>query len=167
MTNFLHLLCYIMIKNIERNVTMKIKQINPKDKIRIEQERMEHEETRFRLKYSDESGVSITTNANYAYWQNAHYHKFGHELYAIQKGKVILALQEEKRINYRILENSDSIILKQGVKHNLFLFPNTVMYNVKFGNVLPNDWNEAKWLNEQCRKVKIEHILNQQIKKVI
>lgn len=151
----------------ERNVAMKRKQKESKERIRIEQEKMEHEETRFRLKYLDESGVSITTNANQAYWQKAHYHKFGNELYAIQKGKIIMAIQKEKTIEYKVLRKSDSMILKQGIRHNLFLFPNTVMYNIKFGNIVPNDWNEAKWLNVKCREVNIKDILKDHQEKVV
>lgn len=134
-------------------------QININDNIMIEQEKMENGEKRFRLKYLDESGVSITTNESKAYWQNAHYHKFGNELYVIQKGKVILAVQEEKNINYKILEHSDTVEVNRGIKHNLFLFPNTVIYNIKFGKIVSNDWNKAIWLDEQCKNVDIKKIL--------
>lgn len=152
---------------MERIVEMDIKHFSTSGKIRVEKEEMGNDEIRFRLKYWDDSGVSITTNANQAYWQNAHYHKFGNELYAIQKGKIIVAIQEGNKIKYKILKNSDSIVLNQGIKHNIFLFPNTVIYNVKFGNVVPNDWNEAKWLDEQCKKANIKNILYNNIEKVI
>ena len=146
---------------------IKMHQISMNNNIMIEQEKMENGEKRFRLKYLDESGVSITTNESKAYWQNAHYHKYGNELYVIQKGKVIIAIQEEKEIKYKILKQSDSIELNKGIKHNLFLFPNSVIYNIKFGEIIPNDWNQAKWLDEQCRKLNIKNILCDNIKEVI
>lgn len=140
---------------------MKEQWISMKSNIRMEQEEMENQEMRSRLKYLDDSGVSITTNTNRSYWQKAHYHKYGNELYAIQKGSIILAIQKGRKIEYKILKHSDSIVLTKGIKHNLFLFPNTVLYNIKFGNIMPNDWNKARWLDEQCKKVKIENILYQ------
>lgn len=121
--------------------------------IHIENEKMPNGENRFRVRWKDNSGVNITNSGNTPNWQNAHYHKSCKELYVVQKGKIIMALIENGEVQYKVLEQGDSIVIGPLTSHNVYMYKNSMTYVIKFDNISENDW----FYDEKLDKISKEY----------
>ncbi len=126
-----------------------------KRNISIENENMPNGETRFRVRWQDFSGVNITTSSLIPSWQNAHYHKFAKEIYVVQKGKIIIAIEDNEKVEFKYIEEGNSIVIDPFVKHNVFMFENTMTYVIKYGKTKENDWYEACMLDKISKEYKM------------
>lgn len=116
--------------------------------IAIENEQMPNGETRFRVRWSDYSGVNITNSSDTPSWQNAHYHKVCKELYVVQKGKILIALDNDDKVDYKELQKGELFLIEPFIKHNVYMFSDTMTYVLKFGDVVRDDWFYAEKLDE-------------------
>lgn len=121
----------------------------------IENEAMPNGETRFRVKWQDLSGVNITTSGENPGWQNAHYHKAAKEVYIVQKGKILFAKEDNGKVSFEIHSKGDIIIIEPYVKHNVYMFKDTMTYVIKCGQTEENDWYEAKELDKVSKEYKL------------
>lgn len=126
-----------------------------KRNIKIENEEMPNKETRFRVKWEDFSGVNITTSSNTPNWQNAHYHKCSKEIYVIQKGKILMAIEKNGEVEFKQLQIGESIVIEPLTKHNVYMFENTMTYVIKYGQTVESDWYEDQELDKVSREYKI------------
>lgn len=124
--------------------------------IHIENELMPNGEKRFRIKWSDMSGVNITNSSNSPNWQNAHYHKSCKELYVVQKGKIIIALLKNDNVEYKELKSGETITIDPLISHNVYMFENSMTYVIKFGEISENDW----YADEKLDKISKSNKLN-------
>jgi mannose-6-phosphate isomerase-like protein (cupin superfamily) len=123
--------------------------------ILIENESMPNGETRFRVKWQDFSGVNITTSSENPNWQNAHYHKVAKEVYIVQKGKILIAIEKEGKVTFDELQKGDIIVIEPLVKHNVYMFEDTMTYVVKCGQTVENDWYGAEELDKISKEYKV------------
>jgi len=128
-----------------------------KRNIVIENEDMPCGETRFRVKWQDFSGVNITVAGDKPEWQNAHYHEYSKELYLVQKGKILMAIETlEGNVEYKVLKAGETIILEPFTNHNVYMCADTMTYVIKFGDTKEKDWNLAERLDEISKKCNVE-----------
>lgn len=124
--------------------------------INIENEQMPNGEKRFRVRWSDLSGVNITNSSDESNWQNAHYHKTCKELYVVQKGKILLATLKNKEVEYKELKKGDVIVIEPLISHNIYMFKNSMTYVIKFGEISEDDWYYDEELDKISKKYAIK-----------
>ena len=129
-----------------------------KNNILVSVEKMPNTETRYRLKIDENTLYSITKSGDNISWQNSHYHKYCNELYLVQKGRVLIVIQDEKEISKKILEEGQMIEIKPNVPHNIYMFENTETCVLKYGDVKQNDWYPDENLDNICKKIDIQNI---------
>lgn len=123
-------------------------------KINIENEIMENKEERFRIKMSDFSGVNITTASPIPAWQNAHFHKYCKEFYAVKKGKILIVIKKDNIVTYHTLKKGDSILIDPMIEHNVYMHARAETIVVKFGDTRESDWNLAEDLDKETKEHK-------------
>lgn len=121
-------------------------------------EKMPNTETRYRIKIDDNTLYSITKSGEELAWQNSHYHTNCNELYLVQKGKVLIVMQEAEKITKKIIETGEMIAIKPNISHNIYMFENTETCVLKYGDVKQNDWHPDKILDSVCKNIDIENI---------
>lgn len=121
-------------------------------------EKMPNTEIRYRLKIDDNTLYSVTKSGEELAWQNSHYHKNCNELYLVQKGRILVVMQEKEKILKKIIEEGEMVVIKPNVSHNIYMFEDTETCVLKYGNVKQNDWYSDESLDSICKKIDIENI---------
>ena len=122
----------------------------------INKELMKNGETRYRTRIFPNFTLSKTISGDSPEWQNAHYHNLVNEVYFVRKGKLLLVMEENSKITYKFLYSGNSIIIKPKVKHNVYLFNNTIINVIKYGKNVESDWYFDNNLNTLSRKLNFE-----------
>ncbi len=113
---------------------------------------MDNDEMRFRLISGHGSSYILTKSGHTAYWQKAHLHQMMTELYLVEKGSAIIVIYENERYQLKRLYENESLMIKPGVAHNLYIFEDSIIHTVKYG-ALSNDWHSYPELDEICQKL--------------
>ena len=119
------------------------------DKIRTYHTIMDNGEKRYRL-ISDKDNTSYirTESMNNGGLQKSHYHKSFKEMYMLQSGKAIIYEYKDNKVNKIELLPGDNYLIMPNIIHNVYMYPNSVMHTVKYGNSDKDDWYESKELDE-------------------
>lgn len=121
---------------------------------------MPNGEFRFKTKWDDNSGVNITTIEGKSEWQNAHFHRYTKELYAVQKEKIIIAIQNnDGSVNYNVLNKGDILLIEPMTNHNIYMCENAMIYTIKFGDAREQDWIPAEELDKISKESNVDEIL--------
>lgn len=137
------------MKIIEEN--MKNKKI--RNNLNFTVEKMPNTEIRFRLKIDENTIYSITKSGEKLAWQKSHYHKNCKEIYYVQKGKMKIITKEKDFVFCRILNKGDKIVVNEDVSHNVFLYEDTQICVLKYGNVSNNNWYSDNQLDSICKSI--------------
>lgn len=122
---------------------------------------LENGEKRFRqVCLKDNTSYSRTESGNTlnGYWQKSHFHKYSRELYIVQKGEIIFAEFINKELKLTRCKENDICKSEINVPHNVYMYPNTVIHTVKYGNIKEIDWNVFPKLDILLKDVNIEDI---------
>lgn len=96
--------------------------------------RMDNGESRFRLICdNDHSSYVRTEAAAEGGLQNSHFHKKLKEIYIVQKGKIDFFEYVGKKLMVKTLEEGEFAFTQANVPHNVYMYPNSVIHTVKFG----------------------------------
>ena len=101
---------------------------------------MDNGELRFRLIGSDKSSYIRTESQNNKGWQNSHYHENTNELYLVGKGKITVAIYEDGTIKYQNYVQNEFFAIEKGTIHNVYMYPDTILHTIKYGQISENDW---------------------------
>ena len=74
------------------------------------------------------------------------------ELYLVEKGSAIIVIYENERYQLKRLYENESLMIKPGVAHNLYIFEDSIIHTVKYG-AFSNDWHSYPELDEICQKL--------------
>ena len=114
-------------------------------------EKMPNTEIRYRVKIDENTIYSITKSGEYPAWQNSHYHKNCKEIYYVQKGKMKIITKEKEFVYCRLLSKGDKIVIDENISHNVFLYKDTEICVLKYGNILNSNWYSDKLLDSICK----------------
>lgn len=129
-----------------------------KNNILMSVEKMPNTETRYRIKLDDDTLYSITKSGEKLSWQNSHYHKNCNELYLVQKGKVLIVIKEKDKIFHKVLNESQMLVIKPNIPHNIYMFEDAETCVLKYGDVKEKDWYPDEDLDNVCKSIDIENI---------
>ena len=116
-------------------------------------EKMPNTEIRYRVKIDENTIYSITKSGEYPAWQNSHYHKNCKEIYYVQKGKMKIITKEKEFVYCRLLNKGDKIVVDEEISHNIFLYKDTEICVLKYGNILNSNWYSDKLLDSICKSI--------------
>lgn len=116
-------------------------------------EKMPNTEIRYRVKIDENTIYSITKSGEYPAWQNSHYHKNCKEIYYVQKGKMKIITKEKEFVYCRLLSKGDKIVIDENISHNVFLYKDTEICVLKYGNILNSNWYSDKLLDSICKSI--------------
>lgn len=122
---------------------------------------LENGEKRFRqVCLKDNTSYSRTESGNTlnGYWQKSHYHKYSRELYIVQKGEIIFAEFIDEKLKLTRVKENEICKTEINIPHNVYMFPNTVIHTVKYGDIKEIDWNDFSKLDILLEDVNIENI---------
>ena len=120
---------------------------------------MENGEKRFRqICLKDKTAYIRAEGGNVGYWQNSHYHKSIREVYIVQKGMILLAQYIEGNTKINRVEKGKIFNVEANVPHNVYMYPNTVLHTVKYGEVEEYDWQEFKELDNILKNKTMEEL---------
>lgn len=120
---------------------------------------MENGEKRFRqICLKDKTAYIRAEGGNVGYWQNSHYHKSIIEVYIVQKGMILLAQYIEGNTKINRVEKGKIFNVEPNVPHNVYMYPNTVLHTVKYGEVEEYDWQEFKELDNILKNKTMEEL---------
>ena len=126
--------------------------------ISIKSNIMDNGEKRFRLIGSDGSSYIRTEATSSSGWQNSHYHKDLKELYLVQKGTIIFVELINNELSIKKYKENETCFSTPMVPHNVYMFPNTIIHTIKFGDCTKADWNEYKELDTLVKDININDI---------
>lgn len=118
-------------------------------------EKMPNTEIRYRFKIDENTIYSITRSGEYPAWQNSHYHKNCKEIYYVQKGKMKIITKEKDFVYCRLLSKGDKIVIDENISHNVFLYKDTEICVLKYGNILNSNWYSDKKLDNICKSITV------------
>ena len=120
-----------------------------KNKIRTYHNEMNNKEKRYRL-ISDKDNTSYirTEVGKEGSLQKSHYHKYSKEMYILQSGKAIIYLYCGNKVTKKELIGCDYYLIEPNIPHNVYMYPNSVMHTVKYGECKKDDWFEFKKLDD-------------------
>ena len=121
-------------------------------------EKMPNTEIRYRVKIDENTIYSITKSGEYPAWQNSHYHKNCKEIYYVQKGKMKIITKEKEFVYCRLLSKGDKIVIDENISHNVFLYKDTEICVLKYGNILNSNWYSDKLLDSICKEINDRNI---------
>lgn len=120
---------------------------------------MDNGEKRFRQICSkDKTAYIRAEGGTKGYWQNSHFHNSISEVYIVQKGSILLAQYINSNVNIKKIEENEIFNVKPNVPHNVYMYPNTVLHTVKYGEVKEYDWQEFKKLDDILKEKTVEEI---------
>lgn len=120
---------------------------------------MDNGEKRFRQICSkDKTAYIRSEGVNKGYWQNSHFHKTISEVYIVQKGNILLVQYIDNKLYVKKIVENEIYNVKPNVPHNVYMYPNTVVHTVKYGEVEEYDWQEFKKLDDMVKGKKPEEI---------
>jgi mannose-6-phosphate isomerase-like protein (cupin superfamily) len=109
---------------------------------------MDNKELRFRVVANngvDPFAYNLVATPDKGGWQNAHNHQHIVETWVVSRGcQIVMEEQKNLSINITILEPGDTYSSTLGLKHNCYVFPNTITHTIKttIGNYsLDGDWD--------------------------
>ena len=112
---------------------------------------MENGEKRFRLIGNDGSSYIRTESSSNGGWQKSHYHTLIKELYLVQKGEIIFAQLINNKINIKKYIKNEFFISKPMIPHNIYMFPDSILHTIKYGDCLKSDWIPSQELDEMIK----------------
>lgn len=115
--------------------------------VRLNHERMDNGELRFRLTGADQSSYIRCENPGPPVWENAHAHSRLRELVLVQRGRVIFVEQKGEQARFLLLKPGCFALTTPGVPHTQWLDRDTVVHTVKFGDCAGPDWIPAPALD--------------------
>lgn len=121
-------------------------------------EKMPNTEIRYRFKIDENTIYSITKSGEYPAWQNSHYHKECKEIYYVQKGNMKIITKEKDFVYCRLLNKGDKIVVDEEISHNIFLYKDTEICVLKYGNVLNTNWYSDTNLDKICKEINDRNI---------
>ena len=86
------------------------------------------------------------------------FHKSIREIYIVQRGSILLAQYINNNVHIRKVERNEVFNVDPNVPHNVYMYPNTVLHTVKYGEVKEYDWQEFKKLDEILKEKTIEEL---------
>lgn len=102
---------------------------------------MENGEKRFRLICTkDKTAYGRTEGGKKGYWQNSHYHKNMSELYVVQNGKILFAKYRDNQLEIIEVDQNGICTAEPNVPHNVYMYPDTVIHTIKYGETEDYDW---------------------------
>lgn len=120
---------------------------------------MDNGEKRFRqICLKDRTAYIRAEGGPIGYWQNSHYHKSIREIYIVQKGSILLAQYINGKIQINKIEKDGIFNVSPNVPHNIYMYPNTVLHTVKYGEVEEYDWQEFEKLDKILKKKTIKEL---------
>ncbi len=120
---------------------------------------MDNGEKRFRqICIKDKTAYIRAEGGKVGYWQNSHYHKTIREIYIVQKGSILLAQYLNGKVKINKIEQDGIFNVRPNVPHNVYMYPNTVLHTVKYGEVEEYDWQEFKRLDNLLKKKTIKEL---------
>ena len=120
---------------------------------------MDNGEKRFRQICSkDKTAYIRSEGGSKGYWQNSHFHKTIREVYIVQKGSILLVQYIDNRLYVKKIVENEIYNVKPNVPHNVYMYPNTVVHTVKYGEVEEYDWQEFKKLDDMVKGKEPEEI---------
>lgn len=109
---------------------------------------MDNGEKRFRQICSkDKTAYIRTEGCEKGYWQKSHYHKSIRELYIVQKGTILFAQYINNKVEISKISENDICKTEPNIPHNIYMYPNTILHTVKYGEVKEYDWNAFEQLD--------------------
>lgn len=122
---------------------------------------MDTGEKRFRQICSkDKTAYIRTEGGEKGYWQNSHYHTSIREIYIVQKGEILFAQYKNNKLLINKLKENDICKTEPNVPHNVYMYPNTVIHTVKYGEVKEYDWKPFGELDNILSSKSIEELEN-------
>ena len=76
----------------------------------------------------------------------------------VQKGTIIFVELINNKVNIKKYEEGEFFISQPMVPHNIYMFPNTILHTIKFGDCSKSDWHENKELDEIIKTFNINEI---------
>lgn len=120
---------------------------------------MDNGEMRFRQICSkDKTAYIRAEGGKEGYWQNSHFHKSIREIYIVQRGSILLAQYINNNVHIRKVERNEVFNVDPNVPHNVYMYPNTVLHTVKYGEVKEYDWEAFEKLDDILKEKTIEEI---------
>jgi len=120
---------------------------------------MENGEKRFRqLCTKDNTAYIRTEGVDVGYWQKSHYHSSSNEVYIVQKGKMIFVQYINDKLEAKVLLENDICKTKHNIPHNIYMYPNTVLHTVKYGNIKESDWIPFEKLDDILKNKTINEL---------
>lgn len=107
---------------------------------------MENGEKRFRLIADTGSSYILTQSCEKSLWQKSHIHYKKKEYYIVEKGSLLIALWDGDKLEMKKLAENDSLLIPEGIAHNVLASENAVFHTVKFGTQ-EEDWNACPELD--------------------
>ena len=77
---------------------------------------------------------------------------------SVQKGMILLAQYIEGNTKINRVEKGKIFNVEPNVPHNVYMYPNTVLHTVKYGEVEEYDWQEFKELDNILKNKTMEEL---------
>lgn len=120
---------------------------------------MDNGERRYRQICSkDKTAYIRAEGGKVGYWQNSHFHKTIREVYIVQKGSILLVQYIDNKLCVKKIIENEIYNVKPNVPHNVYMYPDTVLHTVKYGEVEEYDWQEFKKLDDIVKGKQPEEI---------
>lgn len=114
---------------------------------------MPNGESRYRLMGGDGSGYIRTESNKVGEWQKSHVHTKLQEMYIVQTGWMAIAECIHDTISLKIYTSGQWVVSRPGIIHNVYLPANTIIHTVKFGEIIPNDWDASPECDAQTKSL--------------
>lgn len=120
---------------------------------------MENGEKRFRLICErDKTCYCRAESGKTGYWQKSHYHNSIKELYIVQKGNILFVEYIKNELKISKINEGEIFKVEPKIPHNVYMYPNTVLHTVKYGQIEEFDWKPFSKLDEMLKDINIEEI---------
>lgn len=119
---------------------------------------MENGEKRFRQICSkDKTAYIRTEGSEIGYWQKSHYHTSIREIYIVQKGTILFAQYINNKVEINKISENGICKTEPNIPHNVYMYPNTVLHTVKYGEVKEYDWKSFEQLDDILKDSNINY----------
>ncbi|MDR1481330.1 MAG: cupin domain-containing protein [Synergistaceae bacterium] len=119
---------------------------------------MPNGEIRIRSIIGDGDGLVVSVAPKGGAWQKAHHHKYTTEIIVVKEGRIAILNGQG---NIKIISRGDYIHIDTGLRHNVYMYPNTVTYTLKCGTMernVNNDWHPDYELDKICEGYDVHYM---------